>query len=159
VILYFGSKVRNYFNKSIALGDALGNKRSNGLPALFGMDYTIFLYFSYWILFISYSLGVPITYNINSNWFFVSVPGKKGFLLRSSANMQPTAHTSTDSLYYFYESNRSGALYQRLKTKSFIILAFILTLTRERAKPKSVIYKSQLLLTKRFLGFKSLWTT
>jgi len=42
------------------------------------------------------------------------VAGNKGFLIISSARMQPTDHTSIAAVYFLQERMTSGALYQRV---------------------------------------------
>ena len=40
------------------------------------------------------------------------LPGKSGSCFRNSAMMHPTAHMSTDALYFALPSSSSGARYQ-----------------------------------------------
>ena len=89
---------------------------------------------------------------MSSIWFFVSVPGKNGFLWSISAKMQPTLHISTDVVYCWALNSNSGARYHLVATYSVSTFAFKLW-NKGLANPKSQILRSQLELTNRFLGF------
>ena len=69
--------------------------------------------------------------------------------------MQPTDQMSIAAVYSAHDKRSSGALYHLVTTYS-VIYSFSLLV---RAKPKSHIFKSQLALRSKLLGFKSRWIT
>lgn len=85
------------------------------------------------------------------------MPGRNGFLCNIYAKIHPTLHISTEVVYWLALKRSYGARYHLVATYS--VKTFALTfLNKGLAKPKSHIFKSQLELTNKFLGFKSLCT-
>jgi hypothetical protein len=78
-----------------------------------------------------------------------------------SARIHPQDQMSTFVVYAAQQQRSSGERYQRVQTYSVICWsaseACSPMLFSSRAIPKSQIRRSQLLLTRRFFGFKSLW--
>jgi hypothetical protein len=117
VIRFSGSKMRNFFNKSIAYGGAKLNNLEKSLPffLFFGKLFINFLLSSGMCLILSRS-GVPRYSQMSYIWFLVSVPGKNGFLCNIYAKIQPTLHISTEVVYWAALNNNSGARYHLVAT-------------------------------------------
>ena len=79
--------------------------------------------------------------------------------LSISARMQPTDQTSMALVYSLKVNMISGARYQRVATYSVMKPELSSWLAAERARPKSQTLRSQLALSSRLDGFKSLWST
>ena len=97
VILFSGSKIKNFLRRSIASGGAKPNNFEKSFPFfLFFGKFLISFLLSSGICFICSRSGVPKYSHISYIWFLVSVPGRKGFLCNISAKIHPTLHISTE---------------------------------------------------------------
>lgn len=80
------------------------------------MSFTIKAFAYSDLCFIYSILGISIVSQINSSCSFVLFAGKNGFLVKISAKIHPTLHTSTAGEYWVSPSNSYGARYHRVAT-------------------------------------------
>lgn len=72
----------------------------------------------------SFWLGFPMTSKMIWIWLRLVLPGKRGYLLISSARIQPTDHISTALEYLYDPRTISGAQYHLVATNSVITESF-----------------------------------
>ena len=84
------------------------------VPDLKVSEYGSKIFFSLSIYATNFADGLPSNFVIMLSCSSSEPAGNNGFLMRSSARMHPTAHTSIAELYFFHDKMTSGALYQRV---------------------------------------------
>jgi len=87
------------------------NNSSKFLPSLVGSANTNSLFFSFSIYATNLAEGFPNSLVIMLSCSSSEPAGSRGFLIISSARIQPTDHTSIAELYFLQERITSGALY------------------------------------------------
>mmetsp|Transcript_8410 Transcript_8410/g.29889 ORF Transcript_8410/g.29889 Transcript_8410/m.29889 type:complete len:266 (+) Transcript_8410:290-1087(+) len=153
-----GSKTSIFSSRSTAFGLAKGKSEAKGIFLIVLRLRMNCIACSERMKRSSDSGGVPITSKIRHSWCMKFLPGNSGLRPSSSAKMQPTLQMSTASVYMpSAESISSGGRYHRVTTCS-VMSASSSSGTR-RDRPKSVMRRSQFLVTSRFDGLRSRWMT
>mmetsp|Transcript_48847 Transcript_48847/g.141480 ORF Transcript_48847/g.141480 Transcript_48847/m.141480 type:complete len:243 (-) Transcript_48847:187-915(-) len=99
-----------------------------------------------------FRLGVPSSSHMRWSWCSSALPGRSGFLLRSSPKLQPMDQMSTLAEYVLEPSSSSGERYQSVTT--FLVQGWGGS-PNSLARPKSASFRTPRLVRSRLLSLMS----